>query len=90
MRMVPTQLGFHGKQKHHVLADNMSGSYARMHSQIRKLKGNKKNLKEYHSIIQNQLETGIIEVTPENPTGERVFYMPHKAVIRQEAETTKL
>ena len=68
----------------------MAGSLARMHTQIQKLKGNDDILKEYHQIIQDQLENEIIEAAPDTPTGERVFYMPHRAVIREDAETTKL
>ena len=32
----------------------------------------------------------VIERVPEKPTGERVCYMPHKPVVRQDAATTKV
>ena len=43
---------------------------------------------EYDSIIRKQLETNIVEITPEKVKGKE-FYIPHKTVIREVAETTK-
>jgi hypothetical protein len=40
-------------------------------------------------IIIDQVAAGIIEKTPNTPTGEQVFYMHHKPVIKQDAVTTK-
>ena len=31
-----------------------------------------------------------MEVAPETPTGDRVYYMPHKSVVRQNATTIKV
>ena len=62
------------KANHPRLHENMSGSLARMHTQIRKLKGNDDILKEYHQIIQDQLENEIIEAAPDTPTGESVLH----------------
>ena len=31
-----------------------------------------------------------MEVAPETPTGDRVYYMPHKPVVRQNATTIKV
>ena len=39
---------------------------------------------EYTHIVEEQLEEGIVERIP---TGKRVFYLPHKAVVRTEAVT---
>lgn len=47
-------------------------------------------LEEYHMIMEQQLEEGILEVAPEIPTGEVVHYIPHQPVIREQAETTKM
>ena len=33
---------------------------------------------------------GIIEKVPGKPTGKRVFYMPHKPVVREGATSTKV
>ena len=43
---------------------------------------------EYDGIICKQLETNIVEIAPEEVKGKK-FYIPHKAVIREAAETTK-
>lgn len=51
---------------------------------------NTKLKEEYEKIVRTQNESGIIERVPVNPTGSRVFYMPHKPVIREDAVTTKV
>ena len=33
---------------------------------------------EYEKIIREQLDQGIVEKAPEQPTGNRVFHVPHK------------
>ena len=45
---------------------------------------------EYEKIIHEQLEQGIVEKAPEQPTCPSVFYMPHKPVVREETTTTKV
>ena len=45
---------------------------------------------EYADIIEKQLRAGIVEEVPARPTGERVFYMPHKPVIKESALTIKV
>ena len=47
-------------------------------------------LNEYHTVMEQQLEEGILELVPEVPTGEVIHYIPHQAVIREEAESTKM
>ena len=47
-------------------------------------------LNEYHIVMEQQLEEGILELVPEVPTGEVIHYIPHQAVIREEAESTKM
>ena len=44
---------------------------------------------EYEEIIHQQLEQGVVEKEPEQPTGPHVFIMPHKPVVREEATTAK-
>ena len=43
---------------------------------------------EYNNIVQEQIDQGIVEKVPEEPTGERIFYMPHKPVVRESATST--
>ena len=43
---------------------------------------------KYNEVIQDQLQTGIIEKVSKLERTERVHYLPHHAVVREEAETT--
>ena len=63
---------------------------ARLGGLLRKLKGKPEVLKQYHGIIQEQINQVIVEYAPDEPEGDHVFYMPHKPVIRELAETTKM
>ena len=45
---------------------------------------------EYDRIIQDQLEQGIVERVSDEPQGEREFCLPHKPVVREAAESTKM
>ena len=48
-------------------------------------------MNEYDSIIKEQLSVGVIEkVSVLEEPGGNVHYLPHHAVIRRDAETTKL
>ena len=58
-----------------------------MKSQLRRLKKEPELLKEYDSIIREQVEKGIVEQVS---SLEKVHYLPHQAVIRKDAVTTKL
>ena len=66
---------------------NEGGSRKRLASVERKLKQNPSLEEDYRNIVKEQLEAGIVEPAPEEPTGERLFYMPHKPVVREEATT---
>ena len=70
------------------LPNNETGSLKRLGSLVQRLKRNGK-LKYYDTIIQEQLQEGIVEEA-EMPAKGREFYIPHKAVIRENAETTKM
>ena len=56
----------------------------------RKLSRDKKLKGEYGGIIEEQIRAGVIEEAPQIPSGERVFYMPHKPIVKQSAVTTKV
>ena len=47
------------------------------------------NYTAYDNVIQEQIEQGVVEVAPAVVVGNK-FYLPHKAVIRQQAESSKL
>ncbi|XP_065672041.1 uncharacterized protein LOC136089876 [Hydra vulgaris] len=66
------------------------GSISRLHSLLRKLEKKPNDLIKYNNIIQVQLKDGIIEYAPNKPTGKRIFYTPHRAVIKENSKTIKL
>ena len=61
----------------------------RLENLTKKLKRESDLLAQYDQITQDQLETGIVERVTSEPVG-REFYIPHKPVIRESAESTKL
>ena len=61
----------------------------RLRSTTRKLE-RMQRLEEYHEVMEQQLEQGILELVPEVPTGEAIHYIPHQPVIRDQAESTKM
>ena len=76
------------KGGHPPLPNNNTGSLKRLASLVRRLKRNGK-LEDYDAIIQQQLEEGVAE-EGEEPAQAKEFYIPHKAVIRDSSETTKM
>ena len=70
---------------------NLTNSQARLKSQFKRLKQTLAILKQYDQIIADQLREGIIEEVPSVETpSSKVSYMPHRAVIRKNVETTKV
>ena len=72
---------------HPPLPNNKTGSLKRLASPVQRLKRNGK-LDDYDAIIQQQLEEGVVEEA-EEPAQVKKLYIPHKAVIRENSETTK-
>jgi hypothetical protein len=68
---------------------NEAQSRLRLKRVEKKLESNAQLRKDYEKIIVDQMSAGVIEKAPSTPTGERVFYMPHKPVVKQDATTTK-
>ncbi|XP_065642214.1 HAUS augmin-like complex subunit 3 [Hydra vulgaris] len=66
------------------------GSISRLYNLLRKLEKKPNDFIKYNHIIQKQVKNGIIEHAPFKPTGKTIFYMPHRAVIKEDSETTKL
>ena len=81
------ETAFPWKGDHPPLPNNETGSPKRLGSQQR-LKRNGK-IEDYDAIIQDQLREGIVEEAEMAAKG-RELYIPHKAVIRENAETTKM
>ena len=68
---------------------NQIQSRKRMRSVAKKLNQDPDLKAAYQDIITEQLEKEIIEKIPENSTGSRAFYMPHKPVVKSSATTTR-
>ena len=82
------ETGLPWKGNHPTLPTNEEGSQRRLKSLLLRLKRN--NLtSEYDDIIREQLESGVIEPAPTTAQGTE-FYIPHKAVVRETAATTKV
>ena len=82
------ETGLPWKGDHPPLPSNKSGSLKRLGSLVRRLEKTGK-LDAYDAIIQEQLQEGVIEEA-EMAASEREFYIPHKAVVRGSAESTKM
>ena len=76
------------KGNHPPLPNNKEGSMHRLDSLLRKLQRTNM-LSQYDAVIREQLEEGVVERAPTEATGKE-FYLPHRAVVRENAETTKL
>ena len=82
------ETGLPWKGNHPTLLNNKTGSLQRLSSLTKRLK--KSELSEaYDEIINGQIKEGIVEVANEPPVGKE-FYIPHKPVVRESAESTKL
>lgn len=82
------ETGLPWRGNHPELPTNKQGSLRRLSSSTRKLQ--RSNLTgEYDGIIREQLQNNVVEVAPVEVVGKE-FYIPHKAVIRETAETTKM
>ena len=79
------------RKGHDTLPSNYVHSLGRMQNQLRKLRKDPDVLAEYDAIIKDQLQTGVIETVAalEKPN-DKLHYLPHQAVIRKDAETTKI
>ena len=60
----------------------------RLNTLVRKLRKTDL-LDEYDAVIREHLEEGVVERAPAEVTG-REFSLPHRAVVRRNAEMTKL
>ena len=61
-----------------------------MKGQIKKLRKEPEVLEEYNTVIKEQLDSGVIEKVTELEKADKVRYIPHLAVVRKDASTTKV
>lgn len=74
---------------HPPLPSNEVGSLRQLGNLVRKLRS-QGTIERYDQVIQDQIEAGIVERVSGPVTGRREFYIPHKPVLRESAETTNL
>ena len=79
------------KEPHPMLPDNYSLSKCCLMSLLSRLRRDAEVLKEYHAVIQEQLNTGIDEMVEQGCAGEvgEVHYLAHHPVVRQGKQTIK-
>ena len=70
--------------------DNHQISYQRLSGLLTKLRKNSEVMKQYQEIIDSYEKDGIIEKVFDNGSPGKVHYLPHRAVIRNDRETTKV
>ena len=82
------------KESHPILPDNFQVSQNRLISQLARLRKNPAILEQYDEVIREQIESGVVVVVEDDydqPVAlGKVHYIPHRGVIRQTSETTKL
>ena len=71
------------------LSRNKELALGRLRSTTRHLEMMDK-IQEYDEVMHEHIQNEIIEEIPECPTGEVVHYVSHHAIIRKDAESTKL
>ena len=79
------------RESHPALYDHYELALRRLNGPLKRLKQNPEVLKQYDSVIREQLNKGIIESVRDcAPITHLVHYLPHHAVVRDDKETTKL
>ena len=89
------EVGLPWKEIHCTIPDHFSLCLNRLRLLHSRLLKTPEHLQEYDSIIQEQLQQGVIETVPEMQDGSpppniAVHYLPHHCVLRQDKQTTKL
>ena len=78
------------KEHCETIPDNHSISMKRLTSLECKLRKNPQLFKTYDEIINEYIQNGIVEIVNDPGNEGSVHYLPHRAVIRNEKETTKV
>ncbi|GBM54292.1 hypothetical protein AVEN_152736-1, partial [Araneus ventricosus] len=74
-----------------ILHDNYANAERRFFNLSKQFRSNLNFYKEYKQVINDQIKDGIIEkVDPNASQGERIYYIPHRAVLRKNHSSTKL
>ena len=80
------------KEHHDMLPDNYETALVRLNSNLKRLRSQPEVLKQYDEVINDQLKAGIVERVEPAEISEvgKTHYIPHHAVIRKNALSTKL
>ena len=79
------------KQSHAPLPDNYNNSLRRLRSNLKRLRSNPEILTRYNDILTTQFQDRMIERRYGNePVEEKLHYLPHHGVLREDKQTTKL
>ena len=80
------------RESHQQLPTNLELCQQRLASLLKRLRQNPPLLTEYDAVIREQIRRKMIEVV-DNPSfadGDRVHYLPHHCVVRQDKSTSKI
>lgn len=83
------EMGLPWRGNHPSLSNNGVRTFRWLGNLVRKLRS-QGTIEHYDQVIQDQIEAGIVERVSGPVTGSREFYIPHKPVVCESAETTKL
>ena len=80
------------KEHHPPLPDHLDLCHKRLNSLLKRLRQTPQLLTEYDAIIRDQLDKGMVEIVakPTLAVSDRVHYLPHHGVVRQDKATSKL
>ena len=78
------------KSNHPYLPDNYSNATRRLATTFNRLKRNPDVLKKYHETIMDQLDKNMIETCEPTKITNKIHYLPHREVIREDKTSTKL
>ena len=73
-----------------MLPENRELAFGRLKSLVNKMKNSPELVDKYDTIIQNQLQLGVIEKVINNSKETTKHYIPHHAVINPEKTSTKV
>ena len=75
---------------HEYLPKNHEDSVNRLKSLTSKLQKNTSLFTEYDKAIKNYIKEGIAETVQTHGAPAEVYYLPHRAVVRENKDTTKV
>ena len=75
---------------HNELPENYDRCYYRLQTLLKRLRSNPYILYKYNEITREQEKAGIIQKLANLEPAVQSHYLPHRAVVREEAETTKV